>query len=181
MEHVRQRVPTRSRRFIDQHHLRTEDAGDWGRRRLAVARREIAHWFAIELVHDVVGNHAAMVVALVDDGAFPLLLRVEVARERGVARPRGVGQPHIRQPAAGQLIDAPPILLDPRARAQRVLVRYRYDRDGTRALAGRRFADADRRLMASGTLEQTVRIRRRDERTPIYFEKVIPFGHLNSW
>src|SRR5689334_12714429 len=121
-----------------------------------------------------------MIVALVDDRAFAVLLRVEVARERGVARSRRVRQPDVGELAPGQLIDLAPVLLDPRARPKSVLVRYRDDRDEPGAVARSRLADANRRLVARRALEEAVEIRRRRDRTTIHLEQVIAVVDLNA-
>ena len=97
---VRQRIAAGARRLVDDHHLRAEDSR--GRRRddLAVALREVAHRFAIELVDDVVGDLSALIVPLVDDRALLLLLRVVVAREVGVSAAAGIRQPDVGELSA---------------------------------------------------------------------------------
>src|SRR6185503_5182374 len=83
---VRKRVSAGSSRLIDQHYFRTVNAGYRRSRGSAVAKSEVTHNFPVELVDDVVRDHAAVIVALIDHGAVFVLLRVEVTRERRVPR-----------------------------------------------------------------------------------------------
>src|SRR5206468_10743759 len=111
-----------------------------------------------ELVDDVVGDHTTVVVSLVDDRAFPVLLRVEVARERRVAGAGSVREPDVRQAAARKLIDLAAVCLDPGARPEALLVRYRDDRHDARILTTRRLSDTNRCLMIRRALAQAVDI-----------------------
>ena len=71
-----------------------------------------------EQVDDVVGEQAAVVVALVDDGAELVRLGEEVAVEARVAAPGGVGQVDVGEPSAAQPVDGAAVVLDPGAVAQ---------------------------------------------------------------
>ena len=96
----------------------------------AVADRvvEVAVEVAAEQVDDVVGRRAAAVVALVDDRALPVLLREVVAVEARVARLAGVRDVDVGELAARERVDDAAVALDPRARAQPLLVRDRHAR-----------------------------------------------------
>ena len=66
---------------------------------MTVPLRKIAHQFAIQLTNYVIGNLPALVIAFIDDRAFLVLLRVVVASEVGVTRPRGIRKLNVRQSA----------------------------------------------------------------------------------
>src|SRR4029078_13512528 len=76
LEAVRQRNAALARRLVEYHDLGSIDADGRRWRWRAVAAREVAHQRPRQLVDDVVGDHPALVVALVDDRALLFLLGV---------------------------------------------------------------------------------------------------------
>ena len=178
---VRQRVAARAGGLVDDHHLGTEDARRRRRDRLAVALREVAHRLSIELVHDVVGDLPALVVSLVDDRAFLLLLRVEVAREVGVARRRRCSAARrtraVRPTASRRCGDCSRPMRASAVRPRSRPARPSRARDPS---SGRRLADAKHRLMIRRALEQRCRCSsaaRADGRSP---RAVVALGDLDA-
>src|SRR5205823_2658867 len=110
MEHIWQGVATGASRLVDDHHLRSINAGDRRSRRLAVALDEVTHQFSIQFVHDVVRDLSAVIVTLVDDRAVLVLLRIVITSEVRVARAPSVWQPNVSQPPIGKLINYPAIV-----------------------------------------------------------------------
>ena len=104
-EIIRQGVAARSRGFIDHHDFRTVDAGHWRRGFRSVAKHKVAHQLAIQFVDDVIRDHAAVIVAFIDDRAVFVLLGVIVASKRRISGARCIRQPHVRQSAARKTID----------------------------------------------------------------------------
>src|SRR2546425_3271010 len=80
-EIIRQRVAARTRRLVDDHHLRTVDAGGRRSRGLSVAQGEVTHQLSIKLVDNVVRYLTSLIVTLVNDRAVLLLLRVIISSE----------------------------------------------------------------------------------------------------
>ena len=106
-EHVRHQIAARAGHLVDDHHLRTPDAGRRARERQTVAGDvvEVAVEVALQDVDDVVGGRSAAVVAFVDDDALLVLLREVVAVEARIARLSGVRQVDIGELAVGELFD----------------------------------------------------------------------------
>ena len=85
----------------------------------------VAQQRAPQVIDDVVGDVAAAVVALIDDGGFLADLRKVVAVEIRITAGVGVGQVDVGHAAAGQFVHLAAIVFDPGVVAQ---ARFRYPR-----------------------------------------------------
>ena len=101
-EHPGHQVAAGTGHFVDDHHLRSPDAGGGAGEGVAVASDvvEVAVEIALQDVDDVIGSGTAAVVALVDHRALFILLGEVVAIETGVTGLAGVRQMNVRQLAA---------------------------------------------------------------------------------
>ena len=157
-EHVGQHVAARAGHLVDEQHLRAPDGGVGRGERLAVAHRvvEVAQQLAVHDVDHQVGDGAAVVVALVDHGALLVLLGEVVAHEGGIAAVAGVRYPDVGELAAGQLVDAAAVVLDPGPLAQRFLVGDGHDGHLARALQFGFVVERQDRLAVGLAVEQAV-------------------------
>src|SRR5690349_1834172 len=140
LEHVRHQVATRSRHFVDNHHLRSPDPRRRTRKRKALTRHVVEVTIKVALKHldNIVSRRSAAIETLVNDDAFLVLLREVVPIETRVTRLTGVRQVDVRELTIGKLLNETTVRLDPRAGAQRLFTRNGQDRDCTRALHRRR-------------------------------------------
>src|SRR5262249_20442498 len=99
VEHKRQGVTARTGRLVDDHHLWAVNSRDGRGSRLAVALREVAHQFSLDLVKDVTRDLPTVFVSFVDDRSFFVLRGIIISSEVRVPGPRRVWQPNIGQPA----------------------------------------------------------------------------------
>src|SRR5579883_2946483 len=182
VEHPGHEVAAGAGHFVDDHHLRPPDARGGAGERIAVARDvvEVTVEIALQDVDDVVGRGAAAVESLVDDGAELILLREVVAVEAGVARLAGVGQVHVRQFAAGELVDEPAVGLDEGAGAEALLIGHRDDRNLVRAFESGTVTDGKNGLLIGRAVQQAVDVIRRAEFLAVDREDVIAHGDVDA-
>src|SRR5882757_972267 len=113
MKEPREGVTTGTRKFVDDHYLRSVDRHGRPRRVLAFARRERGEKLTAELFRVEVRNLAAGIVALVDDDAVLIELRSELLVERDDAGEGGVRHVHIADAAAGGFRDLAAVFVHP--------------------------------------------------------------------
>ena len=121
-----------------------------------------------------------MVVALVDDGALLVLLRIEVSREGRVSSSIGVWQPHVGKPATGKLVDFPAVILDPGTRPQAVLVGNGDNGNEPGPFEFRSTVQPNHSLTAGGSLKRRIHIRRWGNRLAVDLQEIVADRHAHS-
>src|SRR6202034_1351464 len=149
-------VTARTGELIDDHHLRTVDRHRRIEHVLTFARGDHVHRLAAKIVDDVVGELAAVIEALIENGALLANLREEVAVEIRIAAPGGVRQINVGEFSTARLVHFAAIGFDPVKIAKRVLAGNGDDGDVAGARAVRIRTDLEDHLLAGGFLEQLV-------------------------
>src|ERR1051325_1951978 len=122
MEHIRKGVATWASRLVDDHYFRSVDSCRRRSRWLTIALDEVSHQFSIQLVHNVICDLTAVVVAFVNDRTFFILLSVVVTSERCITGTRGIREPDISQTTIGELINETSVVFYPRTSSQSIIV-----------------------------------------------------------
>ena len=166
--------------MIDDHGLGPKDGAFRIEHRLTIALDGATQHFLSQHIHDVVGDVAALVVALIQHHCLFIDLGVKVTIEVGVACPAGVGHVNVGDLAPGKLIDFTAIALDPIDVAQAV---FRSDgHHGHIACAAAIWlgADTDHCLLAGKPVEGAIQIVRRVKFAAIHRQEVFPFRNIGS-
>src|ERR1700716_2057809 len=181
VEHPWERVAAGTGHFVDDH-------GFWpinlrqGRAPLfAFARSGATSQRTFQQIDDVIGDGAAVVVTLVDNGG--LLVRLREIKTVGAEKSAvgGIRHVDIRNLSTAKLDDLAAVVFFPRAVAE---VRFVLDRnygDIARVFSIRIRADLDTDLLTGGVFEITVNIAGRAHFRAVDFQQVVADFDVDTW